>query len=172
MRTSIGIKNGCPPSSDDATAPAATIHTNNWTTQLASDLAAAKETIVLSSMSIHAPHANARGPWPNLWRILTAAPARGIRTYVVLPRPSTIHPATARNADAAARLAPCGIHIQWAEGGRLWHAKSHVIDREILWIGSANLTAQASTINREVCVRLYSPLLAAYLHSWILGEHT
>jgi len=131
-----------------------------WAHCLADDINHARFSIMLSALSFLAPTPTARGPWPELWTAIKTAAKRRVTTEIFLPTPQLAHPATRQNATEAHKLHDLGVTVHLIPGPRLLHAKCAVIDAEITWIGSGNLTAAACGPNHELYARIVSPLQA------------
>jgi len=137
------------------------LHAESWPLDMRADLLAARIAIHLSALSLLTPTPPTRGPWRALWSALKHAPARNITTTIYLPVPQPAHPATRQNATSAATCHAHGMKIVWIPAPRLLHAKSCIIDSQIAWLGSGNMTAAACHHNRELYLRVHSHAIAA-----------
>jgi phosphatidylserine/phosphatidylglycerophosphate/cardiolipin synthase-like enzyme len=146
-----------------------TVHTTDWSQALRRDIESAALCVSLSSLSMLPPTPRQAGAWPELWRALLAAPQRGVATTVVLPKPTSVHPATLQNYKAAVLLAAARVRVLWCPGPRLLHAKTCAVDKRIAWVGSGNFTQAAAAHNHEAWTRLEDPPLAAHLDRFILS---
>ena len=146
---------------DDTT----TLHTTDWAARLAADCRAAQQHILITTLSFLPPLSSTPGLWPSLYRAWIDAAARGVAVHLITPTPTPIHPATKRNAHAAERAHRDGLHVILLPGARLLHAKTALIDDEIAWIGSGNMTAAAAHHNIEVYVRTEAPQIIDSLHT-------
>ncbi len=134
-------------------------HTN-WADAMLADCEQAQHSIVISALSLHPPRPNRHTPFGRLWRAWEQASARGVKIEFILPAPTRIHPATLQNVSAAQHAATVGMHTRFVPMPNLLHAKSTVIDKNICWVGSGNLTAAAAHYNHELYVRFASPEIA------------
>lgn len=139
-----------------------TLHTE-WAQPLAADVAHARRSVVISSLSLQPRKADRAHPISLLWSAMETAANAGARVTFILPKPSGSHPATAFNLAAAADLSALGIRSVFAAAANLLHAKTCIIDSSIVWVGSGNWTAAAAAHNREAYIRCDSPSLAARL---------
>jgi phosphatidylserine/phosphatidylglycerophosphate/cardiolipin synthase-like enzyme len=146
-----------------------TLQTQDWSTALRRDIEAATLCVALSSLSMLPPTPRQTGAWPALWHALVAAPGRGIACTIVLPKPTSVHPATLQNYKAATMLTAARVRVLWCPGPRLLHAKTCVIDKLIAWVGSGNFTQAAAAHNHEAWTRLADPAIAAHLDRFILA---
>jgi len=145
------------------------IHAAAWASRLASDIDAANNRISISALSFLHPTTTARGPWPDLYRALVTARARGLPVEMFLAAPQAAHPATRQNATTAAHAHARDILVHLIPGPRLLHAKCCVIDYSITWIGSGNLTAAACGPNHELYVRIDSQPIAEQTRATLLA---
>lgn len=137
-----------------------TLHTE-WARPLAADIADARSRVIISSLSLQPRKRDSQHPISLLWAALQAASHAGARCTFIMPSPSASHPATAFNLAAAADLQTIGVHTKFAPAANLLHAKTAVIDRALVWVGSGNWTAAASAHNREAYIRCASAQMAA-----------
>jgi phosphatidylserine/phosphatidylglycerophosphate/cardiolipin synthase-like enzyme len=91
---------------------------------------------------------------------LREAVRRGVTVEAVIERGQEGDNVSKDNADTAKRLKQSGIRVCFDSPDRTTHAKLVAIDRRTLFIGSHNLTQSALKYNREVSVRIDSPVLA------------
>jgi phosphatidylserine/phosphatidylglycerophosphate/cardiolipin synthase-like enzyme len=139
-----------------------TLHTA-WAQPLADDIAQARHSVLLSSLSLQPRKPGSSNPVSRLWDALETAVRAGASIIFMLPQPSTSHPATAYNLTAANNLSALGARPVFAPPSNLLHAKTCAIDDRIIWIGSGNWTAAAAAHNREAYLRCESPALAQKL---------
>lgn len=125
-----------------------------WAAPLALDLDAARESILISALSLHPMRKVSASNIGRLWLGLAGAVARGVAVDFILPAPARSHPATAINGQAAEALHAIGARCHFAPPARLLHAKTAVIDRATVWIGSGNWTAAATAHNHEAYLRI------------------
>ena len=138
-----------------------------WARPLADDIAQARRSVIVTSLSLQPRKANSGHPVSLLWSAMETASNAGARVTFILPRPSPTHPATAFNLSAAADLSKLGIRSVFAPPANLLHAKTCIIDATTVWVGSGNWTAAAAAHNREAYIRCESPDLAEKLRrSW------
>lgn len=130
-----------------------TAHSAGWAAAMAHDIAAAELSVTITALSMLPPRHDNATDWATWWRALTAAAARGARINVALPTPHIAHPATLRNAAAAAALRDIGAAAVLLPATNLLHAKSALIDANIAWVGSGNMTAAAAHHNIEIYIR-------------------
>jgi phosphatidylserine/phosphatidylglycerophosphate/cardiolipin synthase-like enzyme len=138
-----------------------TLHTTNWAGALAAACMDAQHSISISAISMFPPLRHSEAPFSHLWAAWTAAAKRGVQVQFFLPAPQPAHPATLRNASAAAIAFKAGMRTRFVPGPRLLHAKSIVIDARNVWIGSGNMTAAAACLNHEFYVNFISEDCAA-----------
>src|SRR4030065_2657752 len=112
-----------------------------WALEIAADCMAAQHSITVSALSLHPPRTENNSPWGRLWQSWSDAAERGVRVRFFLPAPSKIHPATAYNDSAGECAFAAGMHTRFVPQPNLLHAKSVIIDGQIVWIGSGNNTA-------------------------------
>jgi phosphatidylserine/phosphatidylglycerophosphate/cardiolipin synthase-like enzyme len=74
-------------------------------------------------------------------------------------------PATRGNYGAGRACTAAGIHIHYVTGNRLLHAKTCIIDKHAIWIGSGNFTAAAAHHNHEAYLRADCAKIAAEIVS-------
>ncbi len=141
-----------------------------WAAPLAADIAAARYSVMISSLSMHPPRGRSGNNLGLLFDALAAAAARGVTVDIVLAAVSKSHPATAFNNAAAATLAALGCRAHFARPERLLHAKTCVVDFEIVWVGSGNWTAAAATFNHEAYIRAESCAMAATMRDHWISE--
>ena len=135
-------------------------HGEDWAGKMADECSKAKYSIHLSATSLHAPTPNGTGAWPRLWNTWVEAAARAVQVRIWLPAPSPIHPATRGNSTAGDKILAKGMWVHYVTGPRLLHAKTCIIDGEIIWIGSGNFTAAAAHHNHETYLRATCPAIA------------
>lgn len=119
--------------------------------------------------------------WPNrIARALIAAHQRGVAVEVVLDskpeyqdyqqqgtaQPLKIEPSHT-NLEMLERLSHAGIAAYFAKKDELAHLKVIVIDDEIVYVGSHNLTESGLHYNYEASVRIVSRKLALQLIQYI-----
>ena len=135
--------------------------------QITADIARAKLSVTLTTLSILSPSKHAAGAHARLWEALQDLNARGVNLHIYTNRPTPAHPATLNNLREATKLTSTRTFLHWIRPGRLLHAKAWCIDHQILWIGSANLTAAAHNYNAETWIRLDSTADAVRFHFWL-----
>jgi phosphatidylserine/phosphatidylglycerophosphate/cardiolipin synthase-like enzyme len=97
-------------------------------------------------------------PYPGLVRALTEATIRGVRAHVVVETLAGARGLLAGREPAGAFASIPGLHLwHWvrdSDGGPAsrQHAKLTVADRQVLFLGSANLTESAARRNIEAGV--------------------
>lgn len=138
-------------------------HGTEWAKGMAYDIKQATQSIHLTALSIHRPTKNGRGAWPDLINAWKAAALQGVRIDLWLPAPSHTHPATLQNMTVGKYLSDQGLNIHLVKPTKLLHAKTCVIDRRIVWIGSGNFTAAAAHHNHEAYMRAECPKIAEEL---------
>lgn len=139
-----------------------TLHTA-WARPLAADVAAARGSVLLTSLSLQPRKRDTNHPINALWDAIDSAAKAGALVTFILPAPSKAHPATAFNLSAAADLMQLGARCVFAPPANLLHAKTAIVDDRIVWVGSGNWTAAASAYNHEAYLRCESLALAARL---------
>jgi phosphatidylserine/phosphatidylglycerophosphate/cardiolipin synthase-like enzyme len=138
-----------------------TYHDTEWCEAMAAQCATARYSIHISALSMLPPTPNATGQWPTLWREWCAAARRGVRVDIWLPAPSAIYPASLGNLSAARKIVEAGMFIHSVPGNKLLHAKTCVIDKCSVWVGSGNFTAAAAHHNHESYMQTCSELIAS-----------
>lgn len=128
-----------------------------WARQIAEDIMQADATVQLSAISCLPPRRQRPDAFCYLWHAIATAAQRGVAVNVFLPEPSISQPATIRNATARAVIQDLGGQCHLVPITRLLHAKTALIDHEIAWVGSGNLTAAAANHNREFFIRVTDP---------------
>jgi phosphatidylserine/phosphatidylglycerophosphate/cardiolipin synthase-like enzyme len=136
-----------------------TLHTE-WAAPLARDIADARASVLITSLSLQPRKRDSAHPMSLLWRAIEFAIEAGAGVTFVMPAPSRSHPATAFNLSAAADLQAIGARVAFAPPANLLHAKTVCIDSQVAWVGSGNWTAAASAHNREAYIRAVCPALA------------
>jgi len=136
---------------------------DDWARVLTDDINQANHSIIGTALSMLPPRTTQTGPWQAMWDALCAAAARHVRIKITLPAPNRAHPATAQNATGARVAHDRGMMVTMIHSPRLLHAKQFIIDEEIVWIGSGNMTAAAYAHNHETWLRMESRPLAARL---------
>lgn len=135
-----------------------TIHAASWARDLATDIRAAKSTIVATALSLLPPRTIKPDDFSRLWLALADAATRGVGVTFILPAPTISHPATQRNESAAFALRSLGAAGVLVPPTRLLHAKTVLIDDAVAWLGSGNWTAAAAHHNREIYARTTDPI--------------
>jgi len=135
----------------------------NWAAILVDDINQANTSIIGTALSMLPPRTTQAGPWPAMWNALCAAAARHVRIRFTLPAPNRAHPATAQNATGARAAHDKGMIVTMIHSPRLLHAKQFIIDENVVWIGSGNMTAAAYAHNHEAWIRFESKKIAATL---------
>lgn len=136
-----------------------------WARPLANDIAQARHTVIITSLSLQPRKPDNTHPISLLWSAMETAARTGAVITFILPRPSTTHTATAYNMAAAADLSRLGIRSVFAAPANLLHAKTCIIDGSTVWVGSGNWTAAAAAHNREAYIRCESAALAEKLRA-------
>jgi phosphatidylserine/phosphatidylglycerophosphate/cardiolipin synthase-like enzyme len=131
----------------------------NWPAALTRDVVSAASNVTASALSLLVPSPAALGPWPAMWRALSARAAAGVRVDIYLPSASPVHPATLQNYSNAQKAHAAGLRVHFVQAPHLLHAKLWAIDDTAIWCGSANLTAAAWGPNHEAMMRAASPAL-------------
>lgn len=138
---------------------------DKWAEPMTIDCAAARNSITISAISLLPPRRSSDTPFWHLWASWVMASRRGAQVTFILPAPSKIHPATLNNLAAAQAAHDQGMHTRFVQQPNLLHAKTAVIDRSIIWIGSGNMTAAAAHHNHEIYTRGIDPTAAAAILS-------
>lgn len=136
------------------------IFMHEWAQEMALDIGAAQYSVHITTLSMQPPRHPGASPHHALFSALSGVAKLGRRCQVAMPAPSKAHPATAFNRYAADWLMHAEVLTHWADPARLLHAKTCIIDRHIVYIGSGNWTAAACNYNREVYIRADSADLA------------
>jgi phosphatidylserine/phosphatidylglycerophosphate/cardiolipin synthase-like enzyme len=128
----------------------------------------ARSEIVLSAFFFRTTDAGERLPDAVL-RALLAAAGRGVLVTVILERGPEGDTVSRDNAATAQRLRGVAIGVCFDDPERTTHAKLAVVDGRFVFVGSHNLTQSALKYNREVSVRIDSPLLAGEALRYLRG---
>lgn len=139
-----------------------TLHTD-WASAMALDIAMARSSVLITSLSLQTAETCPGHPLGILWAAMHEAAQRGAAITFVLPQPARSHPATAYNIHAGYAMQSAGVRVIYAPAGNLLHAKTVTIDESIVWVGSGNWTKAAAAWNREAYLRCQSPQLAMRL---------
>ena len=139
-----------------------TLHTD-WASAMALDIAMARSSVLITSLSLQTAETCPGHPLGMLWAAMHEAAQRGAAITFVLPQPARSHPATAYNIHAGYALQAAGVRVIYAPAGNLLHAKTVTIDESIVWVGSGNWTKAAAAWNHEAYLRCQSPQLAMRL---------
>jgi len=123
--------------------------TPDWIRGMREQVEAAQSSIHVSALSMHPPKAGSITPYTKYLLALAAARTRGVRAAVWLSAPRADIPAASLNFAAKQWLRAQNIECHLVAGGKLLHAKSLVIDRASIWIGSGNLTPTAAHQSHE-----------------------
>lgn len=127
---------------------------DNWAPTICSAIRGAQDTILLAAYALSTA-------WPKHWaadysvfHALLDAGLRKLRCYAIL----ATHPASSRtknfNRAAALQLQHAGWSVRGAPANKLLHAKVLVIDSQLVFIGSHNLSLANATKNIDLSVRL------------------
>lgn len=138
-------------------------HGQDWAEGMLVDCEHAQRTIHISALSMHTPTIRSSGAWPELYKSWLAKSQQGVKIDIWLPQPSKTWPATLGNFSTGNKLAAAGLFPHFVKSNRLLHAKTCIIDAQIVWIGSGNFTAAAAHYNHEAYLRTYSPGIAEKL---------
>lgn len=91
---------------------------------------------------------------------LIEAARRGVQCRVLLNREARRNPVTRYNEKTARHLAPAGVKVKLGRTGKADHAKLWIIDKQILVVGSHNMTARSMTCNWEMGAIIWNELAA------------
>lgn len=141
-----------------------------WALPMAADIAAAQQSIVATSLSLHAPRKANGNNIGLLWDALAHAIDNGSSVHFFLANASKSHPATIMNYTAGEALHRIGAKVHFLNVANLLHAKTVAIDRSIAWVGSGNWTQAAAAHNREAYLRAACPAIADQLAARWLSE--
>jgi phosphatidylserine/phosphatidylglycerophosphate/cardiolipin synthase-like enzyme len=86
---------------------------------------------------------------PTMAAALAAAARAGVDVRVLL---DSAYELKGDNTPAANYLRTHGVHVVWAPGNQIFHAKYLVIDDRILYVGTGNFTAQWYSSTRDYWV--------------------
>lgn len=139
-----------------------TIHTD-WAPPLTQDIGYAQHSIYITVLSMHTPRHSTDSKYCKLFENLKAAIKRGLIVHVALPAASKTHGATLMNTGTLNELASIGATVHSIPMPNLLHAKTVLIDENIVWIGSGNWTAAAAHHNHEIYNRTESHYIARVL---------
>jgi phosphatidylserine/phosphatidylglycerophosphate/cardiolipin synthase-like enzyme len=128
----------------------------------------ARREILLTAFFFRTNGSSDRRPDVVLWH-LGKAVRRGVRVEAVLERGPEGDNVSGDNAGTAEKLKTAGIRVCMDAPDRTIHAKLVVIDGRTLFVGSHNLTQSALRYNRELSVRIDSPLLAEEAARYMRG---
>ncbi len=98
---------------------------------------------------------------------LVAAAGRGVDVKVLLERDRKPTGVYSENLKSAERLRAGGVKVFFDDINRTTHTKVVVIDGKDVFLGSHNLTHSALRHNNEASLRVFSPLLAKELLTYI-----
>ena len=140
--------------------------TAGWAGRIAADLKTARESAILTALSILPPRPSQPSDLAAMIAEARAAAARGVAVIVVVPAPTKAHPATGRNASTARDLIADGVTVRLLNPANLLHAKTCTIDGRIAWVGSGNYTHAAATHNHEAWLRTTNPGAAYAIAKW------
>lgn len=135
-------------------------HAPDWLGGIIRDIDSARHSVFIAAMTAHAPPPRNRSLLLDFYASLLAAKKRGVRIYVRLALLARSQNASIGNAQARAFLAAHGIDCALLAPGGILHAKCYVIDRQIAWVGSGNLTEQSALRNAELMARIECPIVA------------
>lgn len=142
-----------------------TLHTD-WASAMALDIAMARSSVLITSLSLQTAETCPGHPLGMLWAAMHEAAQRGAAITFILPQPARSHPATAYNIHAGYALQAAGVRVIYAPTGNLLHAKTVTIDESIVWVGSGNWTKAAAAWNHEAYVRCQCPALAVRMANY------
>jgi phosphatidylserine/phosphatidylglycerophosphate/cardiolipin synthase-like enzyme len=132
----------------------------SWAEKMAEDIDAAHEKIIITALSVHLPTQLRHGNYAKLWQALERAAGHKLQIDFYLPASHAAHAATLKNNGVCQRLKEMGIYTHQIPPSHLLHAKTCVIDSEIVWVGSGNWTAAAANHNHEAYIRTKSRKIA------------
>lgn len=127
-----------------------TLHHHDWADALSDIVAESRSRLSITGLSYLFPNRAALGPWRQLHSNIALAPVRGISVRVMLPAPSSAHPATAQNERTAKQFEQYGVRVQLIAPTKLLHAKTVLVDDKLACVGSGNWTQAATCHNHEV----------------------
>lgn len=148
------------------TPPGVEFVTAGWAGKIAADLKTARESVILTALSILPPRPSQHSDLATLIAEARAAAERGVMVLFVVPAPTKAHPATGRNATTARDLLASGVAVRLLNPANLLHAKTCTIDARTAWVGSGNYTHAAATHNHEAWIRTTNPGAAYAITKW------
>lgn len=137
-----------------------------WALELAQAIDQAQKIVTLTALSFLPPNNHKPDEFGLLYSAIISAAHRIKDVVIILPEPSSQHPATAQNATAAATLAAYGCKCKLHPMPHLLHAKTCTIDQAEAWIGSGNYTGKAAMSNREAWMVTDDPRAIAELKNF------
>ena len=127
-----------------------TLHHHDWADALADIVAESRERITLTGLSYLFPGRSTMSAWRALHSAIALAPTRDVQVHLMLPAPSSAHPATSNNARTARQFEPYRVKVSLIAPTKLLHAKTLLADNRLACIGSGNWTQAAACHNHEV----------------------
>ncbi len=132
---------------------------------LREEIAAAQEEIILS-VFLFKTSPSKKGRTRRIGAALKRAARRGLRVVVLLEK-SAQRGLNEENGKTAADLSEAGVLVLFDDPRRTLHTKMVIIDREIVLLGSHNLTESALQYNHEASLRIQSKALAMRLVEYL-----
>ncbi len=136
---------------------------------LREEIASAEREIIVS-VFLFKTSSSRKGRTRRIGAALKEAARRGVRVVVLLEK-STQRGLNEDNGKTAAELSEAGVCVLHDDPARTLHTKIFIIDREIVFLGSHNLTESALKYNHEASLRIRSKTLASRLVEYLAGIH-
>jgi phosphatidylserine/phosphatidylglycerophosphate/cardiolipin synthase-like enzyme len=131
---------------------------------------AESEKEIIVSVFLFKTSPSPRGRTRRIGAALKKAARRGLRVVVLLEK-STQRGLNEANGKTAADLKDAGVLVLYDKPARTLHTKMVIIDREIVLLGSHNLTESALKHNHEASLRIRSKTLASRLVEYLDTIH-
>ena len=96
---------------------------------------------------------------------IVMAHQRGVKVKVLVNF-SGAHTVTTKNRTLSQYLSERGVPVRAAGKGYLVHGKVLIIDKEVVIIGSHNLTQRGLWVNYEASIAIHSKSIADSMISW------
>ncbi len=136
---------------------------------LREEITAAEEEIIVS-VFLFKTSPSRKGRTRRIGAALKEAARRGLRVVVLLEK-SKQQGLNEDNSKTAADLTEAGVRVLYDDLGKTLHTKIVIIDREVVLLGSHNLTESALQYNHEASLRIQSKALASRLIEYLAAIH-
>ena len=140
-----------------------TLHGHDWADALADIVLEARKHVTITGLSYLFPGRTTQSAWRALHSAIALAPAREVQVHIMLPSPSSAHPATSNNARTARQFEPYRVRVSLIVPTKLLHAKTMLVDNRLACVGSGNWTQAAACHNFEAWTVTDDPAVVAQL---------